>query len=239
MVFFVVIALAVRYRKRKKENETLRVQFSEQLLKSQLEIQEQTLQYVSRELHDNIGQMASLIKINLNTMQLQHQEVAEQKLANTKDLIRQLITDLKLLSTSLSSDKITKVGLMQALQNESEKIERTGICKVQFIQHNDVPAVPGEKAIIIYRMVQEILNNTLKHSEATQILLNVHYAKNKFTLIVTDNGKGFDVDHKMNDISEPGNGLINMQKRAKVINATLALTSAIGQGTETKISMAL
>lgn len=239
MVFFVVIALAVRYRKRKKENETLRVQFSEQLLKSQLEIQEQTLQYVSRELHDNIGQMASLIKINLNTVQLQHREVAEQKLANTKDLIRQLISDLKLLSTSLSSDKISKVGLMQALQNESEKIERTGVCKVQFIQHNDVPAVPDEKAIIIYRMVQEILNNTLKHSEATQILLNVHYEKNKFTLIVTDNGKGFNVDHKMTDISEPGDGLINMQKRAKMINATLALTSAIGQGTETKISMAL
>lgn len=239
LVFFIVIALAVRYRRRKKENEVLRVQFSEQLLKSQLEIQEQTLQHVSRELHDNIGQMASLIKINLNTIQLQHREAAEAKVANTKELTRQLITDLKLLSTNLNSDKITRLGLMRALQAEADKIERTGAFKAQFIQHNDVPVIADEKTIIIYRMVQEIVNNSLKHSGASEITIQVDYDKKRFTLSVSDNGKGFNPQEKMEDLSDTGNGLLNLRQRAKVINAAISFNSAPGKGTETIISMAL
>ncbi len=239
MVFFVVIGLAVRYRKRKKENEVLRAQFSEQLLKSRLEIQEQTLQHVSRELHDNIGQMASLIKINLNTIQLQQPETAETKLENTKVLTRQLITDLKLLSTSLNTDKITRVGLMRALQNEADNLERTGVYKAQFLQHSDVPAISDEKTIILFRMAQEILNNSLKHAEASEIIIQVRYEKNQFTLTIADNGKGFDVNEKLGDIQDGGNGLINLRQRAKVIHAHLAFKSAPGAGTETTISMTL
>jgi two-component system, NarL family, sensor kinase len=239
MVFFVVIGLAVRYRKRKKENEILRAQFSEQLLKSRLEIQEQTLQHVSRELHDNIGQMASLIKINLNTIQLQQPAIAETKLENTKVLTRQLITDLKLLSTSLNTDKISRLGLMRALQNEADNLERTGVFKAEFIQHNDVPAITDEKTIILFRMAQEIINNSLKHAEASEIIIQVQYEKNQFTLMITDNGQGFDVNEKIADLSDGGNGLINLRQRAKVIHAHLAFNSAPGKGTETIISMAL
>ncbi len=239
LIFFIVLSIAIRYRRKKKENEILRVQFSEQLLRSQLEIQEQTLQHVSRELHDNIGQMASLIKINLNTIQLQNPEAAETKLSNTRDLTRQLITDLKLLSTNLNSDKITRIGLMRALQNEAEKIERTGVFKATFLQHNEPPLITEEKTIILYRMVQEIINNSLKHSEASEIKIEVHYAKNQFTLTVADNGKGFAVEEKLTDISDSGNGLINLRQRAKVINANITCKSAPGKGTETIISMAL
>jgi two-component system, NarL family, sensor kinase len=239
LVFFIVIALAVRYRKRKKENEQMKVQFSEQLLKSQLEIQEQTLQHVSRELHDNIGQMASLIKINLNTMQLQHAEAAEQKLTHTKELARQLITDLKLLSTSLNGDKMNKIGLMKALQNEADKINKTGVFNAKFTQHDAVPAVNHEKAIIIYRMVQEILNNALKHSEAKEMGINAYYQGNRFILVVTDDGKGFDAEEKLADINDSGNGLINLQKRARVINASIIFESAPGKGTSTTITTVL
>ncbi len=239
LVFFVVIGLAVRYRKRKKENEVLRAQFSEQLLKSRLEIQEQTLQHVSRELHDNIGQVASLIKINLNTIQLQQPAAAETKLENTKILTRQLITDLKLLSTSLNTDKITRVGLMRALQNETENLERTGVFKAQFLQHSEVPVITDEKTIILFRMAQEILNNSLKHAEANEIIIQVQYEKNQFTLTITDNGKGFDVNEKIKDLSDGGNGLLNLRQRAKVIHAHLSFKSAPGEGTETTISMPL
>jgi signal transduction histidine kinase len=239
LVFFIVITIAIRYRKRKKENDAMKVLFSEQLLKSQLEIQEQTLQHVSRELHDNIGQIASLIKINLNTLQLQHAEAAEVKLANTKELTRQLITDLKLLSTSLNGDKMNRIGLMKALQNEADKINKTGIFSGKFIQHDAVPVVSDEKAIIIYRMAQEILNNALKHSEATEIIIEAWYAKNTFILVIADDGKGFDVQEKMADITDGGNGLINLQKRAKVINATISINSAPASGTKTRIELIL
>ncbi len=239
LVFFIVITLALRYRRRRKENEEMKAAFSEQLLKSQVEIQEQTLQHVSRELHDNIGQAASLIKINLTTLQIENTEVALAKIDNSKQLLRQLIIDIKLLSTSLNGDKISKVGLFKALQNETDKINKTGVFTANFIQHDHVPQVVEEKAIIIYRMVQEILNNALKHSQAEKISINAYYRKNTFILTVNDNGIGFNVEEKLADMNDTGNGLINLQKRAAVINGTVLFKSHSGIGTETTITIPL
>ncbi len=240
LIFFIVITFAVRYRKRKKENETLRIQFSEQLLKSQLEIQEQTLQYVSRELHDNIGQVASLIKINLNTLQIDNTGLLETKIINTKELVKQLITDLKILSSSLNGDKMNKVGLIKALQNEAEKINKTGVFTARFVQQGDIPAIHDEKAIIIYRMVQELLNNALKHSEAKEITIHANLdSNNRFILTISDNGKGFDVAEKLKDMDDDGNGLLNLQKRAKVINGSIVFQSAPGKGSTTIITTVL
>ena len=235
-VFFIVVLLAVRYRRKKRENEELRSQFSEQLLKSQLEMQEQTLQHVSRELHDNIGQIASLVKINLNTINLANPEKSASKLENTKDLVKQMMMDIKLLSTSLNGDKVTKVGLFNALQNEADKINKTGVFSSRFIQHDNIPPVNDEKSIIIYRMVQEILNNAMKHSEATEINIEAYYQQNSFILSVSDNGKGFNVARKLADKKDTGNGLLNLQERAKVIKATVHFESAEGKGTTTTIT---
>lgn len=236
LIFFIVITLGVRHRRRKKEISDLRAQFSEQLLKSQIEIQEQTLQHVSRELHDNLGQVASLIKINLNTVKLDNPEAATAKLNHSKELLKQLITDIKLLSTSLNGDKMNKVGLMKALENEAEKINRTGALNASFIQHDHIPHINDEKAIILYRMVQEIINNVLKHAEANQIAINVYFKENKFILNITDDGNGFNVKEKLADIDDLGTGLINLQKRAKVIQGNISFISHPGKGTETTIT---
>ena len=235
-VFGIVIILAVRYRRRKKENEELRSQFSEQLLRSQLEIQEQTLQHVSRELHDNIGQIASLVKINLNTIKLEDVVKSASKLENTKELVKQLMTDIKLLSTSLSGDKLTRIGLFTALKNEADRVQKTGAFNSRFTQHDNIPPVNDEKAVIIFRMVQEILNNAMKHSEASDINIDAWYRQNSFILSVSDNGKGFDVTEKLTDKNDTGNGLVNLQERAKVINATVHFESAAGKGTTTTIT---
>lgn len=237
LIFFIVITLAVRYRKRRKENEEMRVRFSEQLLASKVEIQEHTLQHVSRELHDNLGQMASLIKINLNTVQLKNAEAAEAKLANTKELVKQLITDLKLLSVSLSTDKINKLGLLRALKLEEEKIQKIGLFEVKLIHPESMPIIDGEKEIIIYRMVQEILNNTIKHSQAKKIAILANYNKNNFELSISDDGVGFEVEKLMADSNEMGNGLINLKSRAKVINADFNVQSTPGKGTTSTISL--
>ncbi|MDB5201868.1 MAG: sensor histidine kinase [Ferruginibacter sp.] len=239
LVFFVVIAIAVRYRKRKRENEQMRIAFSEQLLKSQLEIQHQTLQQVSREIHDNLGQVASLIKINLNTVQLQNREASELKLENTRELVRTLITDLKLLSSSLNTDRIGKTGLLGALRSEVERLNKTGVFSATLTEHDHIPAINNEKSIIIYRMCQEILNNAIKHSQAKEINIDAWYEKNTFILKLTDNGSGFNVAEKMADIHNTGNGLLNLQNRAKVIHASVGFKSEKDKGTETTIEMPL
>lgn len=237
LILIIVIILVVRYRKKRRENEEMRTKFSEQLLSSQLEIQEQTLQYISRELHDNIGQIASLVKINLTTISVTDNEKASKKIENTKELMGQLITDLKLLGTSLNTDKIAKIGLVKAVEIEVEKINKIGLFLVSLKVPNDLPIIDSEREIIIFRMLQEVLNNTIKHSEAANIEVNLNYHNKMLIIKVQDNGKGFDVAQKMADSSDMGNGLTNLENRAKVIKGTYTIKSVRGTGTINTISV--
>lgn len=237
LIFFVVLILVVRYRKKRRENEEMRAVFSEQLLSSKVEIQEQTLQYISRELHDNIGQIASLVKLNLNTISLSDSEKAAKKIANTKELMSQLLIDLKLLSTSLNTDKIAKIGIIKAIQIEVEKMNKIGLFLVSLEVDNNLPIIDSEREIIIFRMVQEVLNNTMKHSEAANIKVYLNYGNKIFDIIISDDGKGFDVAKKMADSEDMGNGLTNLENRARVINGNYKIESTVGKGTINTISI--
>ena len=218
------------------EKQELQIQFSHTLLQSQLEIQEQTLQQISRELHDNFGHIASLIKINLNTLKLGDTEKALAKIEDTKDLSRQLIADIKSLSVSLNSDRIAQTGLVRALQTEVERLNKTDLFTASFTQSGPAPDIENDKAIILYRMSQEVLNNMAKHSEGKCINVNLSIKDNLFILAFSDDGKGFDMEEQLKN---GGSGLTNLQKRAGLINAQLAIQSKPGNGTHIAIEMPL
>jgi len=236
-LFIILLAILYSRKQIKNRNEKLEMQaqFSETLLQSQLEIQEQTLQNISNELHDNLGQIASLIKINLHTVPLDNVEKAAQKLADTRELTKQLINDIKSLSRSLSSDRIAQIGLSNALQAEVERINRTEQFIAAFECAQNIPAIGNDKATILFRMAQEVLNNMVKHSEAKNIKVSLASTENLIILAVSDNGKGFDVADKLKHGG--GAGLRNLQKRAALIKATLTMESNPGKGTFVKIEV--
>ena len=235
-----IILLSLLYSKKqtrnRKERERIQSQFAQTLLQSQLEIQEQTLQHISHELHDNLGQVASLIKINLNTIQLADTAKASEKIETTKDLTRQLIADLKSLSVSLGADRIAQTGLAKALETEVERLNKTGQFTASLTQEGNIPAIDNDKAVILYRMAQEILNNTVKHSGASQITVLLHASENLFTLAFSDDGIGFDIEEKK---KSGGAGLQNLQNRARLINAQLTIRSTPGNGTSITIELPL
>lgn len=238
LAFFVVIFTIVyrfrvnKYLLQKKEME---ITFKATLLQSQLEIQDQTLQHISRELHDNLGQIASLIKINLNTLQIDDAAKA-QKIEDTKELTRQLITDLKGLSVRLNSDRITQFGLIRTLQTETDRINKTDTFSANFEYIGADPTIAADKAIILYRMIQEILNNIFKHSQAKHIHIMLNANENSFILAFKDDGIGFNANEKLNS---GGSGLFNLQNRAKLINAQLSIQSTPGNGSVVSIQMPL
>jgi signal transduction histidine kinase len=214
----------------------METQFTEALLRSQVEIQEQTLRHISWELHDNLSQAASLIKINLFTLQLDDPQRALQKIEDTKDLTRQLISDLKALSVSLGSDRIEQKGLPAALETEIERLNKTGVVHASFKQEGERPELDNAKSVILYRMAQESLNNSIKHSGATHLELLLKVNGNLFTLAISDNGSGFNVEERK---AAGGSGLLNLHNRARLINASLFLESAPGKGTCITIEMPL
>ena len=235
-----IILLSILYSKKqtrnRKERERIQSQFAQTLLQSQLEIQEQTLQHISHELHDNLGQVASLIKINLNTLNLDDTKKAAEKIETTKEITRQLIADLKSLSVSLGADRIARGGLAKAIETEIERLNKTGQFTASLTQEDNIPAIDNDKAVILYRMAQEILNNMVKHSGARQITVLLNASGNLFTLAFHDDGIGFDIEDKKNS---GGAGLQNLQNRARLINAQLTIRSTPGNGTSVMIELPL
>ena len=223
IVFLSLFIIVRNYHRQKfryrQEKQQLQSQFAQTLLQSQLEIKEQTLQHISHELHDNLGQVASLIKINLTTLQLDDTAKATEKIENTKDLTRQLIADLKSLSVSLGADRIAQTGLAKALETEIDRLNKTGQFTANLTHEGQYTCyMNNDKAVILFRMAQEILNNMVKHSGAKQITVLLKASGNLFTLAFSDDGIGFDIEEKKNS---GGAGLLNLQNRAKLINAQL------------------
>jgi signal transduction histidine kinase len=241
IVFFAVIIIFLfvlfnnKNKLNHKEKEVIKKTYEQTLLLSQLEIQEQTLQHISNELHDNLGQVASLIKINLHTIPLNDSIKAAQKLEDTRELTKQLITDIKSLSVSLGADRISQTGLAKALETEIERINRTEQFIARFEQEGNITALDNDKATILYRMVQEVLNNMIKHSGAKHITLKLSATENLIILALRDDGKGFDPEERLKNGT--GAGLHNLHKRANLINAKLTMQSSIGNGTQVTIEL--
>jgi signal transduction histidine kinase len=212
--------------------ETAKSTYERSLLQSQIEIQEQTFQDISREIHDNIGLSLTLAKLQLNTLTTS-QNFVNNSIQPTVDLISQAIDDLTHLSKSFNSDAIKTNGLYNTLKMEMEKIKRSGIQDVQLMVAGDIRFLDATKELIIYRIAQESLNNALRHANATQIKVDLSYGSNEITLKIVDNGKGFDIC----DIGSKNipTGIQNMQKRAEILSGTFLIMSKIGHGTSISV----
>ncbi|MBS1687754.1 MAG: hypothetical protein JSS96_03455 [Bacteroidetes bacterium] len=238
MGIFIVIVLLIYQRRHYnylKEKEELNAEFAQTLLQAQIEIQEQTLIYVSREIHDNLGYTAALVKMNLFTLGTTMSSVADKKINNIIELVRKLNVDLKTLSVNLGQDHVMQKGLIKAVETDIANLNDTGIFEVNFEVSDNFPEITKKKTLILYRMLQEIFNNIIKHSKATKIGINFYHDEGKNILKINDNGKGFDIEVAQNNFN--GAGLVNLKNRAKFIDATIEIKSIEGQGTTVIIEL--
>jgi len=209
------------------------MQYEKALLQSQLEIQEQTFRNISQEIHDNIGQVLSLAKLNLNTMAGSGQYA--EKLNVTEDLLSKALSDLRDISKSLNSEKISEAGLSHAIQTELHMIERIANIRCFFSGESFLPYFSNEVNTIIFRIVQEALNNIIKHAKASEINLTLTSDEQQTSIHISDNGKGFKPDEL--NVLNTGIGLVNIRKRCDLINGTCTINSSPGKGTNIDISV--
>ena len=213
----------------------MKANFEQELLQTQLEIQEQTLKTISQEIHDNVGQVLSLAKLNLNTLSFSEGADKQQKIENSISLVGKAINDLRDLSRSMNGDKIADLGLQEAIENELKIIQNTG----QFSTNITITGKPyklkAQNEMVIFRIVQESLNNILKHSKAQNIVADIHYEPNLYKLFIRDDGSGFEVSSL--EAGKTGIGLKNMQSRAALIGAVFSIESAGHTGTTVSIQL--
>jgi len=224
-VFFLLMLVYFNNKKLQNisEKEQLKKDFDQALLQTQLEVQEQTMKQISLEIHDNVGQVLSLVNLNLKTLHTADVE----KLNDTTILVNKAIADLRSLSKSLNYESIGKKRLVELMQEELSLLERTGKFTTHLSIEDDIP-LPPKQLIILYRMVQEVLNNIIKHSEATNV--KAHIKDRKITIL--DNGKGF-----LDNGNYAGLGLNNLRQRGKAIGADVLIESALGKGTSVTFSL--
>ncbi|WKN30838.1 histidine kinase [Porifericola rhodea] len=223
-----------QYHKYLQEKEELKNLYKQEILKAQLEIKEQTLNTLSQEIHDNIGQVLSLAKLNLSTLQRHTDKYTLEKVRHTKELIGKSIQDLRNLSKSMNSEYILNQELSHALQKELDMINKTGMYATELkLSGTEVPISP-QKKLILFRISQEILNNAIKHSQAKTIAINIGYSTDGLNLGFQDDGKGLDMAMLSRS---SGTGLGNIIHRAKVIGATAQFDSQPLKGTQIQISL--
>lgn len=238
LITLILFTLAYQSRKNRYLNEKQQLQsnFQQALLQTQLEIQEQTLKNISQEIHDNVGQVLSLAKLNLNTMDINKTEQLQGKIDNTLTQVSKAINDLRDLSKSFNTDGIIAMGLIRAIAAELDMINKAETHKAVFkVTGNSIRLEP-QKELILFRIVQEALHNIIKHAKAGTVQVFADYTNSQLELQVRDDGKGFDLT-PLNHENENGYGLgiRNMHNRAKLIGADFTMTSIPGNGTVVKI----
>ncbi|HMJ46123.1 MAG TPA: sensor histidine kinase [Ferruginibacter sp.] len=225
--FVVLLAYLFTTRKNKllQEKKLMKTQFEQELLQTQLEIQEQTLKTISEEIHDNVGQVLSLAKLNLNTFETN----TEKKLQDTKNLVSKAINDLRDLSRSLHGDRIAEIDLEDAITNELKILQNTGQFETGFSSVGQRYELDTQSKIVLYRIVQEALHNSVKHAKAKNINVQLNYEPALFSLLITDDGNGFDPETIPS--SKKGIGLKSMQNRAVLIGGEFSIRSSANNGT--------
>ncbi|MBP1653160.1 MAG: hypothetical protein H6Q26_3317 [Bacteroidetes bacterium] len=235
---FLIVYVNLYNRRKKKhaeEKESLKQAFDTELLKTQMEVQEQTLKTIGYDLHDNIGQLLGLTVMTLGSINVQDTEKAGEKVAAAEALAKRAVKELRALSRLLHGEELLSRGLVDAIAFELEYLERSDLFRISYT-HPDTPLPPvADKATITFRLFQEILNNIVRHAQANEIVINLAFAGNVLTLSIQDNGNGFDVAEIMKQ--HKGMGLQNIQKRAGMIGGHTQIQSAPGAGTTIKITI--
>jgi two-component system, NarL family, sensor kinase len=227
-----IIFMTFLYRKKQqtfeKNIEQLKLDNEKAVLNAQLEIQEQTLQHISREIHDNISLSLTLAKLQLNTFDWNDRLGAEQKLDQSIELLTNSIAELSHLSKGMNTELINQQGLLKAVEDEVERIKNAGLFTIQYQLTGETKYTGAREDLIIFRIIQEAFNNIIKHAGAKHTNLHIHYNDTKIIITISDDGSGFDTE-LYNTGSKAG--LKNMEGRIKMLGGQMKIESHPGQGT--------
>ncbi|HYF31327.1 MAG TPA: ATP-binding protein [Chitinophagaceae bacterium] len=203
-----------------------RIAFQKHLAVTQLEIQEETFQNISREIHDNIGLSLTLAKLHLNTLTLNPSQTPHASIITSIELITQAIHDLSDISKNLNSEAIRNQGFLNVLTDGLERLKKCGRYDISFSVIGTTTFMDIQKETILYRITQEALNNIIKHSNASKIHFQLNYNDAHLSLFIKDDGVGINwAQMEKAKLTRIMAGLNNMKARAKLVNGTCNVQS--------------
>jgi signal transduction histidine kinase len=222
-----VISMVFIHRQRQVQNrqklDFIKSEHEKTLLNIENEIQQETLTHIGRELHDNIGQLLSLAKLNFNSQK-------PEKQIEGKEILGQIIQEVRNLSKTLNLDWVESITIEEFLIQQLKKISDTGFCETVFENQILLEEMDKEQKLVLIRVIQESLNNSIKHASPDRIEVHTMRFGEEKVILIRDNGKGFDTAQ-----NSSGSGMFNLKKRMETIGGKFELKSEIGKGTEIRL----
>jgi len=228
-IFFFFVTYQKRMLKKQLELNETKAKQQEEILRNTISAQEKERKRIAQDLHDEVGAMLSVVKLNVGRIEKKSEEPMAKKLAGeTKTYLDEVITQVRRISRSLLPPSLEKFGLYFALEELANWVNKSEQLKIVCWKSGGQFRFESKKELAVFRIVQELLNNAIKHANASTILINARFSANKNLMIsVADNGKGFDLKEKMN----AGLGLKNLESRSQIMDAKFKMKSTPGKGT--------
>lgn len=217
VIFFYFLKKKNTYLVEKMESE---LYFQSELIKTRIEIKDQTLSEISKELHDNIGQIVSVGIMQLNMYINSGKPIYDTELTDLKQILAKSLDEIRILSRIINKDNLLQTNFIEAIKQDLERIKKLKNIQYNYNFTGEIPNISEEHDLFIYRIFQEALHNSLKYSHSDLFEVNITTTNTVFYLEMKDFGIGYD-SSKTNS----GSGLNNMKLRAKLIGALLIMKS--------------
>ena len=200
------------------------------ILNAIIETEERERKRIAKDLHDGLGPLLSTVKMSISALLKTEKDNNNLEIiSNTDHIINEAIKNIKEISDNLSSHVLTNFGLASAVRNFVDKINTTNVVEISFNSNMYDKRYLTNIEVVLYRTICELVNNSLQHSEAKKININLILKENKIDLNYYDDGKGFDTS-RIYKGNIRGTGLMNMISRIESVNGTYMFDSKLKTG---------
>ena len=197
-----------------------------------IQTEEKERKRFAKDLHDGLGPLLSTVKMSVSSLaQMKHDEISREIVENTELVINEAIKSLKEISDNLSPHILNNFGLVKALNNFSNKINVARTIKINLESDLKDERFDNNVEVVLYRVVCELINNTIKHAKAKKIDLSLTKEGEYLSIVYKDDGKGFDVDKVINQPSGTGMGFSNIYSRINSLKGEINIESGQKKGT--------
>jgi signal transduction histidine kinase len=202
-------------------------------------IEERERRQIATKLHDHVGQVLTMIGIKVEELYAKiGTSTCDSLVPGIRELVGQTIKSIRSIMFALSPPILYELGLEEAIEWLAEHFSQEYQIKIQVSKDEQPKPLKGERNIILFQSLKELLSNIVKHSQATIVKISIQRACNDFRIIVEDNGIGFDInliDHNKNKIK--GYGLFTIYERLEYVGGSMLIESNISQGTKITLLM--
>ena len=209
-----------------------KLEYEKELRRAEGEVSEQLMEQFAQELHDNVGHTLTCMRLEFENKKLDFPEI-EETIAPAESYLEEASSQLRLLSRSLNTDYVQRIGLVAAIELEIERQRQLKRMNFQWDNDRNQCTLGKDQQLIVFRIFQEIIQNALKHSRASFLQVKLEFIP-EFELLIKDDGVGFDYNKVVK--SSKASGLKNILKRAEMASIACTVNTSKGTGCAYKLT---